>query len=270
MNRTHIKQLPTEQLEKMLENTLSQDQPDEKLVRQVLKELEQRSEAANIDDPAVQTAWRNYVQACEADKKQHAKQRAHIHKKWALGAIAAAAALFLILAIAPQRASAESFWERMVRWTDTVFAFFNLSDGQESYTYTTDHPGLQQVYDAVTELGVTQPVVPMWIPEEYELTVLTINKQPAKVQVYAQFSDAGKTLIYRVDIHEGHATYNHSKDSKGVGTYENSGVTHYLVNNDDTVTAAWAIENIECSISIDGQENTMYVILDSIYETEDG
>lgn len=270
MNRTHIEQLPTEQLEKMLENTLSQDQPDEELVRQVLMELEQRSEAANIDDPAVQTAWRNYVQACEADKKQRTKQRAHIHRKWALGAIAASLALFLILAVAPQRASAESFWERLARWTDTVFAFINPSDEQENYTYTTDHPGLQQVYDAVTELGVSRPVVPMWIPEEYELEWLDEKEQDGKTIVTAKFKSEEATIVFALHIFVGEAYSAYTKDIERIVVVERAGVNHYIKTNDGITAVTWAVDNIECSIFIDGQENRIMTILDSIYEMEAG
>ena len=40
---------------------------------------------------------------------------------------------------------------------------------QPEYVFETDHPGLQQIYDAVVEMGVTEPVVPMWVPEGYDL-----------------------------------------------------------------------------------------------------
>ena len=53
-----------------------------------------------------------------------------------------------------------------------MFAFFSPDEPTqaiEEYEFRTEHPGLQEVYDAVAGLGVTEPVVPMWIPEGYTL-----------------------------------------------------------------------------------------------------
>lgn len=40
---------------------------------------------------------------------------------------------------------------------------------QAPYVFQTEHPGLQKIYDAVVELEITEPVVPMLLPDGYEL-----------------------------------------------------------------------------------------------------
>lgn len=246
-----------DRLKKKIEEEMGKPEPDRSAVMECLQEL-RRLDADEAADHVLK-AW----EAAQQTKSRPAA------RAWRRAAVAAAALLVLVICVAvPCVVNAEYLCGRFAQWTDTVFKFFNPADEQEDYVYTTDHPGLQQLYDAVANLGVTQSVVPMWIPDEYELTDLTINEQSAKAQVYAQFDSLGNKLIYRIDIHKEYTTYTYSKDSDGIEIYENSGIVHYLVSNNDTVTVAWTIENIECSISADGQENMMYRILDSIYEME--
>lgn len=264
-----VKQLPTQQLEDMLHKELNKLQPDGELVRKLLSELESRSEPIDLDQPAVQKAAQRFQQNCAADEARQQMQRVHKYRKWILSTVAAAIALCVLLLVVPGTANAESAWERLARWTDTVFEFFSPGDVQEEYVYTTDHPGLQQVYDEVADLGVTRPVVPMWIPEEYELTYLDIVPQRKKIQVRAKFSYATSEIMFVFEVYNQDSTRKHLKDDQRVGIYENDGIIHYILSNDSTTTVTWIIENIECSIYVDVQEDVLYKILDSIYEMED-
>ena len=74
-------------------------------------------------------------------------------------------AITLLFALLPTQANAETWWERLARWSDDFFSFFNPNESEmteDVYIFQTDNEGLQQVYDKVVELGITEPVVPMW------------------------------------------------------------------------------------------------------------
>lgn len=264
-----VKQLPTQQLEDMLHKELNKLQPDGELVRKLLSELESRSEPIDLDQPAVQKAAQRFQQNCAADEARQQMQRVHKYRKWILSTVAAAIALCVLVLVAPGTANAENAWERLAKWTDTVFAFFSARDTQEEYIYTTTHPGLQKVYEAVMDLGVTQPVVPMWIPQEYELTNLIVDKQPAKEQVYARFSTKESEITYMIDVHSQHVINKYLKNENSTRIYERAGTIHYIVVNEDTISVTWTIDNIECSVFVDVQEAVVYRILDSIYEMEE-
>lgn len=260
-----LEQLSVQQLEEMLRQELNKQQPEGDTVRQILAELRTRTEPVDTQSPAVQAAVRKF----KADEEAWQKRRRHqACRKWLAGVLSAAAVLCVVLLAVPGAANAESIWERLARWTETVFAFFSSEDDQSDDTYVTDHPGLQQVYDAVTELGITQPVVPTWLPEEYELSKLSVHQQPAKARIYAKFNAGTNLIAYTINENQDYAVTQYSKDEEGIETYENGGIIHYILRNGNRITAIWNTESIECSVCVEGQEEVLYQIIDSIYERE--
>lgn len=257
MNNLHMDQLPAEQLKSLLQEELEKERPDAELVRQLLQELEQRIE------PAGQDRWQQFRE--EAAEKQ---RRADSRKRWLVSGVAILLMVCLLVAAIPGKASAESIWEKLARWTDSVFEFLNPSDAQGGYTYTTNHPGLQQVYDTVTELGVTQPVVPMWIPEKYELERIVVDEQSHKTVVTARFDSANSNIVFVLYLFDEDDFSTYAKDSEQVEVIERAGVDHYITANGKMKTVTWTVENIECTISIEGREDILIPILDSIYEME--
>ena len=257
MNNLHMDQLPAEQLKSLLQEELEKERPDAELVRQLLQELEQRIE------PAGQDRWQQFRE--EAAEKQ---RRAESRKRWLVSSVAILLMVCLLVMTIPGKASAESIWAKLARWTDSVFEFLNPSDAQGGYTYTTNHPGLQQVYDTVAELGVTQPVVPMWLPEEYELERIVVDEQSHKTVVTANFIFANSSIMFSLHIFDEGTNLSYAKDENQFAVVERVGVDHYIVTNDNTTTVAWVVENIECSILIDSQGDLLIPILDSIYEME--
>lgn len=263
-----VKQLPTQQLEDMLHKELNKLQPDGELVRKLLSELESRSEPIDLDQPAVQKAAQRFQQNCAADEARQQMQRVHKYRKWILSTVAAAIALCVLVLVAPGTANAENAWERLAKWTDTVFGFFNINDMQTEDIYNTDNPGLQQVYDAATGFGVTQAVVPSWLPENSQLLELKIINQQAKEKIYALFQSDTSIITYVIKINYENTFYKYPKDDMSVTQYETGGIIHYIASNNGATTATWVVDNIECSISVEGQENMIYMIIDSIYDKE--
>lgn len=43
-------------------------------------------------------------------------------------------------------------------------------------------------------------------------------------------------------------------------------IEHYIVDNSDTILAAWYVDNIECSINTTMSESDLKRVIDSIYE----
>ena len=156
----------------------------------------------------------------------------------------------------------------MVRWTAEVVEFFGPYDNQDrivDYAFETDNPGLQQVYDAVVELGITDPVVPMWLPEGYELTEFEIVEYPAKTRVHSRFICDGEEIVYYIDIYNADVSRMYQTAGAASGKYEYGGVTHVIMNNNDKISVVWEREEVECSMSMDVQEDTLVEILKSIY-----
>ena len=262
-----IEQMSTEQLDEMLQHELEKESVDESAVHLIMEVLEKRDQDMPVEiNPQVAAAWEKYQTHAPVQIRPKASFRS-----WPVR-IAAAAAVVIVLAFAvPQSAEAEGVWERLFRWTDSIFEFFVPGDemAAQEYIFQTDNPGLQQVYDTGTALGITDPVVPMWLPEGYKLVECKANETPTKVFVSGHFSNSKNTVMLDIAIQKTVSPRQYSKDEENAIKYEILDIEHAILHNEAWWTAAWTRDRLECAIAIDCHEETLYKILKSIYTMED-
>ena len=265
--RGMIEQMSTEQLDEMLQHELEKESVDESAVHLIMEVLEKRDQDMPVEiNPQVAAAWEKYQ--TRASVQSRAK---FSFRSWPLR-IAATVAVVIALALAvPQSAEAEGFWERLSRWTDSIFEFFTPGDemAAQEYIFQTDNTGLQQVYDTVTALGITDPVVPMWLPDGYELVECKVSEYPSKTAIYARFEDGNGFASLDIAIRNTESPRQYAKDERNTNKYEIADIEHAVLHNEDWWTAAWTRDRLECAIAIDYQEETLYKILKSIYTMED-
>lgn len=265
--RESLEQLQTEELQTMLQSELERDPPDPDSVRLILSVLEDRESQTNQQlTEQKEAAWQKY-------QKKIAQLQKKPSKHWNVLAKAASVVLIagILIATIPGQAQAETFWEMLQRWSNSVLEYFDRDRVrvEEDFIFHTDNDGLQQVYDAVVELGVIEPVVPMWLPDEYSLAELETLETPALKRIYARFIYNDKEITYKLDFFSSVPTHQYYKDDTHYETYEREGATYNLAQNGGWQIAVWAKDNIECSITIDCQEDTLRRILNSIYVMED-
>lgn len=265
--REFLKELSTVELDKMLQEEIRKENIDDDLVRLVLGVLEERERDYPVE------LNEEIIAAAEEFENSIEEIRTPTRKKWSpvLKVASVLVVVGLLLFVLPQAAHAENFMDLLARWTESVFEFFNPAaeqDEQPEYLFETDHPGLQQIYDAVVELGITEPVVPMWVPEGYELETVKVVEEPTEVTLFANMSCNGKRIHFMIIARGEGSLFNHSKDAKTIETFEVAGVEHYILSNNNKMNSIWMINNIECSIVLDCQED-IHKILKSIYTMED-
>lgn len=266
--RGELELLSTKQLDWMLQVELQKPEGDPDEVRLILAVLKEREKTAPIQpDDRESPTWKKYLSRMGQTTDKPAKQSARI-----LRAACMVAVLCLLLAAASGTAEAETFWARLVRWSDSVIEFFspdNSGGGDQEYVFKTDHPGLQQVYDTVVKLGITEPVVPMWLPEGYELISCKEMSTKKKTTLTAYFQSGEKIINYNIGVYSENVMNKYQKNDADVTVIEIEGIDFYIVRNTDAWVAVWVKENIECSISVDCQEDEFYKILRSIYDKEE-
>lgn len=264
-----LEQMSTEQLDEMLQEELKKEPIDDHAIRMILKVLRQR-EMKHPAEPTQKMAeiWEEYQKRMEEMPDFEEKK---VRKwNWAAKAASFGLAAALLFALIPQTAQAESLLEMLTRWTDTIFEIFSPGDTvQAEYEFKTDHPGLQEVYDAVTELGVRVSVVPSWLMDSYELIECKVIDTSRKTGVAAYFADGESEMVLKIDIFNSDVSHKYPKDSTVVEQYEKGGVIHYIMRNNENWVVIWSRDNLECSLSIDCQEDTLHEILRSIYVMED-
>lgn len=265
--RREWERLPTPELEEMLQTELAKEVPNDDAVLLLLHILEAREPDVPLELTEREgIAFERYKQRIRARQK---KPR-HI-PRWLSVAACMVLILGVLMTVIPQQAEAETFWEMLQRWSDTVLRYFGRDDefGVLDYTFETDNPGLQQVYDAVVELGVTEPVVPMWLPEGAEIVELKSKNTPMLKGVWAVFSINGNDILFQISAFDGEPAHQYYKDDSHYESYEKNGTVFNITKNIDRWTVVWTKENVECSIAIDCQEDTLRRVLKSIYVMEE-
>lgn len=264
--RSVLERLPTERLRDMLREELQKQTPDADTVRRIMRILQEREEAENVEiSPAVEAAWEEYL-------ANSPRAEAKSGRGWLPRAAAVAVVLIVVHLTIPHGAKAGHFYEMLTRWTDSVLEFFDPHDTETNaldYEFQTDHPGLRQVYDTIAALGVTEPVVPMWLPEGYTTFFYKEIDTDKKTTITAFFQNGEKVINYNLAICSGGVLNQYQKDETGVTTYEIENDVYYITRNYDKWVAVWTKENIECSISVDCQEDELKKILRSIHDKEE-
>lgn len=264
--RESLEQLETAKLDEMLQAELEKSTPDPDSIRLIMRILEGRESAA--PEPITsseEAAWQQYQKRMAGLRKKPSPVR-----RWVTAVASVVLVVGLLFAVVPQQAEAETFWEMLQRWSNTVLGYFNRDDkfGEMNYIFETDNPGLQQVYDAVVEMGVTDPVVPMWLPEGYELIKLESKNTPMLQGLWACFSMDENQLIYKLDVFAGEPAHEFYRDNSYYEEYEKNGINFCITQNNGSWVAVWTKDNIECFLTLDCQEETFRRVLRSIFVME--
>lgn len=266
--RSVMERMTTEQLDDLLHEEMEKETPNGEMIRQALKVLEERERDIPVEmSPEIEAAWEQYRETEEPVPDKPVQRRGRILKVASVAAVLA----MLVLTLA-QPAEAKNFFDRLISWTDSFFQLLSPDDtdgGRQEYIFKTDNPGLQEVYEAVVELGITDPVVPMWLPEGYELISCKITDSSTGRGVSAELAKGKSSFIFRVYKYSDNVTNEYYKDEEIVKEKEIGGSVHNILENNGTWTAVWTKDDYECFIYIDCQEDILYQILRSIYTMED-
>ena len=265
--RAYWTEMSTEQMDDLLQDELGREVPDGDKVRLMLQILEARDTLTPAEaEEAANAAWDKYTAASQAPRRKKRPARTFIK------IAAVAAVLLLVIGVLPQNAAAENFWQRLARWTDSIFELFTPGGptiDQVDYEFVTDNPGLRQVYDAVVELGITEPVVPMWLPEGYELTEIEQHHTPSKDFLVATFFNGNHTVVFEINKYTEKTPNVYHKDVVDSSKVEIAGRNHNVIQNDGTWVVVWEKDNIDCSLALDCQEEELNQVLFSIYAMEE-
>lgn len=265
-----LSRLPREELRRMLTAELHKDasDADDAFVRLLLTELQARgSDPVFTDDDAV-------VSACEkfqADVEKAQKPRKRWYHSWMVTAASVVLVLGILFFALPSVAQAGNIKAVLGWWSDSVFQFITPGEKPlvQEYVFETDHPGLQQLYETITELGITEPIVPSWIPAGFALTELKVQQIAEVYEIYAKFTSEEQHILIIMIPNLGKVAFQHEKDENLVNIWDLAGREHYVMSNINEQVVTWMANGIECTITTDCTKEDVYKIIKSIYTSED-
>ena len=233
------RKMTTAQLDELLQKELRKDTPNEEVVLPILEILEKR------------------------EKKPHRKNR------WIISLATVAAVFALLISLLPNTAGANSFWGAVLHVADSVVQFFTPGEAsgptEAEYAFETDNPGLQQLYDKVVELGITAPVVPMWLPEEYELVEIKHIKFEGWEKLSAAFKKDDQTVLITYKICTDISSTQYEQLQNQIESYESGGYGHAITKNNQTWTAILIRTGLEGMITTNLTREELFKIVDSMY-----
>lgn len=274
VNKTTIRDLlmnmPADELDALFQAELGKDEPDPAMIRLFMEIFRKREPISQeMITPGIERAWEQYCERsssiCTEEKKNSPVP------KWLVRIGATAAVLFLMISVVPSQASADGIWGKFSRWSSEFLEFFSRTDNEgrmEEYKFVSDNAELLDVYQTVTEQGISIPVVPMWIPEGYALSECKVITLPAKTSVIAAFVDGENTITMNFAVCHQEVAKKYQKDETDIQHYEVHNTDHVIMRNNDMWSVLWNQKNIEASIFINCQEETLYKIIESIYVME--
>ena len=257
-------QTSTEDLDQILQAELRKEHPDQEVVLPILRVLKEREK----DFPAADAAEVSKL-AEKLSKYKTAPAQRPRKRNW-IAAVAAVAAVACIVVMAlPRTVGAESVFDVLVRWTKGIFEFVDPdrdeTKPQVNDEFVTDNPGLQQLYDKVTELGVTENVVPMWLPKGYSLLELkekAVRPSGTKVDVTFINADSFIAVSYRVSAD---IDAQFEKEDGSAEVFDFADVDHFVLTNDEYTSVTWRVSGAECMLNADLPEEELYNVIRSIY-----
>lgn len=251
-------------MDHILQAELEKEHPNEEVVLPILRTLEDREKDYPVEETPEILALVNELSEHESSSKQSKSKR-----RWVAGIAAVAAVACIVVMALPRTVGAESIFDVLFRWTSSIFEFVD-PDREESYpveedVFSTDHSGLQQLYDKVTELGVTESVVPMWLPEGFELLnlkAIPLRDNGHKVNAVFKKNENVFSITYRIsrDI-----TMKIEKEDTNVEVLEAGNKRHFVMNNGENLSVAWTVDGVECLVNANTSKDDVYTIIKSIY-----
>ena len=161
-----------------------------------------------------------------------------------LRAFLIAAALFVILLVGSLTAYAMGYnvWDAMAQWTEDTFSFMAP---KENLIYSEE----DDPREVLRDYGVTEDVLPNWLPDGYQYVGIEISETPAQATFYVSYAhddDVIRLMISHLSDTDAYVTY--EKNRPDTTTHIANGITYYIIENLKNTTVVWVVGNYECSI----------------------
>lgn len=172
-----------------------------------------------------------------------------------------AAALVVIMAAITATAAAMGYnlWGWLPVWGKEDVRFVSETPAQEP-----DEDDLQDIPMVLASLGITEPLYPTWLPEDLKPIEFQAIEEP--LFLYENYKSNSRELSITISPISEFGTIVYQREDEPPIEYSVNGITHYLIENTDELSAVWHTESYNVLIVGKITPAEMKKIIDSIYE----
>lgn len=292
----YLSRLSTKELEAILRaDAESPNAVNDEAISYILEVIEQREhEHPSGSFPDIDSSWNEFqtiyntpegigqslypVEAEDNTQETVYTQENTKHRRVLRRPLVVAAIIVLVIAsLTIPVAGYSNLWEMIGSWTVGQFTFiatgqrrnFDQNEADASKVNISDLQAGGELRQVLQEHGITEPVVPCWLPDGFELIgEVSVQEYPdfGKVDFYASYSNDSDSCTMSITQStipvEG---YVYEKISGEPEIYVAGNVEHYIIQNSESIMAAWYCENLEISITATFSKSDLERVIDSIY-----
>lgn len=276
-----LEHMSTEQLEDLIRQSTTMpngEGPDIDLICEIMEVIQKREESVPEAEGAdVSAAWQDFqenyqgkseffesgfLQELESNhpepdsKGQRPKKK---QRRFMRSLIAAAAILVLLCGAAS--AFGFNIFQAVANWTQETFQFGAFGEENNVDPFAA-------LRDAVLHM-TNIAVVPNWAPDDtVQNGDVAQSEQISGTRIQSTYTTEQGEFTIRVFIYQevpSSDTGVYQKDGNPVVSYEAGGITHFLMQNNDSCVATWLNGNVECLIQGDLTIGDLEQMIDSIY-----
>ena len=258
--------MSTEELEAILgaDFLLDGDGADPELAEYILEVITER-DALSIRENVgtAQEGWERFSEGYLRDPEERERKHGHGGSRLARRAagLAAVFAGLLVLGSAGAYAAGIDVLQAIAGWTQETFTFVRPGEPE-----TEDVP--QQLAGLAEELerhGVTEKVIPGYLPEGYELVSEEYNSEIDSYSCGVTLIRNGKNIVFYYTIHSSEDIEfgKYQKDNASPKTMVYGGTVYYIFLNTEESVVVWKNGKVECLIT-GMPENEIEKVIESI------
>jgi hypothetical protein len=274
----YLRTLSTETLDNLILSVSLEDEIDTDFLDELLKVISERR-FINVD---VASAYQEFLDKYSGQEEIYPYDTTQTNIRNAtvsppgrrrvlrLGLAAVIATILLLAGTITASALGYDLFGSITQWTRDTFRFSASGRPPASSSGLIGDDGQQADYESLEEAlqkkGITDPLIPQWIPDGFELTEFSVSETEDFTVFFAYYENEDRTLGMQIIAHQGQAGTHYEKDEGDVSVYVRGGNEHYIMTNISVRLAIWSVGNYECSIYGDIAYEELITMIDSIYE----
>lgn len=173
-----------------------------------------------------------------------------------IGLVAAIMVVIILAAAVTASAFGYNLFGWVPKWNDDVLGF-----GEDEPSPNALHDS-SQIVAALEELGIDEPLYPMWLPDGFKRDFFVIEKDP--VFLHEGYAKDDRYLSITIEPSDSAKTYVYEKEDTAPLEYTSNDITYYIIFDNGQYTAVWTTEHYTAYIMGNITLDDMKQILDSI------